>query len=135
MTNPADMLREGGPRALGSRGSRRACTQGLVVAEIALAVILLSGAGLLIRSFMRVQAPIAASTRNNVLLLQVDLPGKYYNAAKIARVLRDAMRRLRGLPGVVAVGAVSDFFIHRQPDYRVASKASRRSGPRIRRRR
>ena len=52
---PADVLREDGPRALGGRGARR-LHQGLVVAEIALAVMLLSGAGLLIRSFQRVQA-------------------------------------------------------------------------------
>ena len=55
MTRPAEVLREDGPRALGGRGGRR-LHQGLVVAEIALAVILLSGAGLLTRSFLRVQA-------------------------------------------------------------------------------
>jgi len=56
----------------------------------------------------------------NVLLLQVDLPGKYDNQQKVAAFFGEAMQRLRGLPGAVAVGAVSDFFIHRQPDYRVA---------------
>jgi len=54
-----------------------------------------------------------------VLLLQVDLPGQY-ERPKFASFYGDAMQRLRGLPGVVAAGAVSDFFIHRQPDYRVA---------------
>ena len=54
-TKPGEMLEEGGPRALGGRGSRR-LHQGLVIAEIALAVVLLSGAGLLMRSFLRVQA-------------------------------------------------------------------------------
>ena len=119
VANPAEVLREGGPRSLGGRTGRR-LHQGLVVAEIALAVVLLTGAGLLIRSFQRVQSANRGYDSTNVLLLQVDLPGKYNNQEKIAAFYSEAMRRLRALPGVVAVGAVSDFFIHRQPDYRVA---------------
>jgi putative ABC transport system permease protein len=118
-TRPAEVLREDGPRSLGGRGGRR-LHHGLVVAEIALAVILLSGAGLLIRSFQRVQSASRGFDSGNVLLLQVDLPGTYDNAAKMNAFYADASRRIRSLPGVVAVGAVSDFFIHRQPDYRVA---------------
>jgi putative ABC transport system permease protein len=116
---PAEVLREDGPRSLGGGGGRR-LHHGLVVAEIALAVVLLSGAGLLIRSFMRVQATNRGFDSRNVLLLQVDLPGTYNNREKRAAFFAEATRRLRALPGVVAVGAISDFFIHRQPDYRVA---------------
>ena len=116
---PAELLREGGPRALGGRGGRR-IHQGLVVAEITLAVMLLSGAGLLIRSFIRVQTANRGFDSNNVLLLQVDLPGSYDTREKRTAFYADATRRIRSLPGVVAVGAISDFFIHRQPDYRVA---------------
>jgi putative ABC transport system permease protein len=119
VANPAEVLREGGPRSLGGRTGRR-INQGLVVAEIALAVILLTGAGLLIRSFQRVQSASRGFDSTNVLLLQVDLHGKYDNIAKITAFYSSAIERLRGLPGVLAVGAVSDFFIHRQPDYRVA---------------
>ena len=118
-TNPAEVLREDGPRALGGRGRRR-LHSALVMAEIALAVILLSGAGLLTRSFLRVQATDRGFSSDNVLLLQVDLPGTYQNVAQISAYYNEAMRRIRALPGVVAAGAVSDFFIHRQPDYRVA---------------
>jgi predicted permease len=119
IAKPAQALREDGPRALGGRAGRR-LHQGLVVAEIALAVILLSGAGLLTRSFLRVQAASRGFDSSNVMLLQVDLLGTYDNAAKMSAYYADAIRRIRSLPGVVAVGAVSDFFIHRQPDYRVA---------------
>ena len=118
MLNPAELLREGGPRALGGRAGRR-LHQGLVVAEIALAMMLLCGAGLLMRSFARVQLAPRGFDSTNVLLLQVDLPGKYDNRDKIAAFYGQALERLRGLPGVVAAGAVSDFFIHRQPDYRI----------------
>jgi putative ABC transport system permease protein len=118
-TKPADVLREDGPRSLGGVGGRR-LHQGLVVAEIALAVILLSGAGLLMRSFQRVQSTNRGFDSSNVLLMQVDLPGTYDNPAKMSTFYAEATRRIRSLPGVVAVGAISDFFIHRQPDYRVA---------------
>jgi putative ABC transport system permease protein len=116
---PANVLREDGPRSLGGPGSRRV-RQGLVVAEIALAVVLLSGAGLLIRSFVRVQGANRGFDSRNVLLLQVDLPGTYNNQATRVAFFNEALRRIRALPGVVAAGAISDFFIHRQPDYRVA---------------
>jgi predicted permease len=116
---PANALRDAGPRLLGGRGGRR-LHQGLVVAEIALAVILLSGSGLLIRSFVRVQATERGFDSTNVLLLQIDLPPRYDNPAKAAAFFTEAIERVRALPGVVAAGAVSDFFIHRQPDYRIA---------------
>jgi predicted permease len=119
IANPAEILREGGPRALGGAGVRR-MHQGLVVAEVGLAVILLTGAGLFMRSFLRVQSAPRGFDSTNVLLLQVDLPGKYDDQQKIAAFYQEALGRLRALPGVVAAGAVGDFFIHRQPDYRVA---------------
>jgi predicted permease len=115
----ATALRDAGPRLMGGRSGRR-LHQGLVVAEIALAVILLAGSGLLIRSFMRVQTTHRGFDSANVLLLQIDLPESYNNRARIAAFYTDAMQRIRALPGVVAAGAISDFFIHRQPDYRIA---------------
>jgi predicted permease len=119
VSRPGEALREAGPRASGSRNSRL-LHQGLVVAEIGLAVILLSGAGLLIRSFQRVQAANRGFDSSNVLLLQIDLPPTYNNRSKVASFYTEALQRIRSLPGVVAAGAISDFFIHRQPDYRIA---------------
>jgi predicted permease len=119
MTRPADALREDGPRSLGGPAGRR-LHQALVVAEIALAVILLGGAGLLTRSFLKVQGTSRGFDSGNVLLLQIDLPNSYDTEAKVQSYFVEAVRRIRGLPGVIAVGAVRDFFIHRQPDYRVA---------------
>jgi putative ABC transport system permease protein len=115
----ANALRDAGPRLLGGRSGRR-LHQGLVVAEIALAVILLSGAGLLIRSLVRVQTTERGFDSSNVLLLQIDLPASYDNRPKIATFFTEALQRIRAIPGVVAAGAISDFFIHRQPDYRIA---------------
>ena len=116
---PANALREGGARLLGGRSGRR-LHQGLVVAEIALAVMLLCGSGLLIQSFLRVQSADRGFDTQNVLLLQIDLPSTYNSQDRVRSFFSDAMARIRALPDVVAAGAISDFFIHRQPDYRVA---------------
>jgi putative ABC transport system permease protein len=118
-TNTAAVLKEEGTRAQGGPTGRR-LHHAIVIAEIALAVILLSGAGLLLRSFQRVRTANRGFDSHNVLLLQVDLPGTYDSVARMATFYTEATRRLRALPGVVAVGAISDFFIHRQPDYQVA---------------
>jgi putative ABC transport system permease protein len=116
---PVEVLAEGGSRSAGGRRRRR-IHQLLVVGEIALAVLLLAGAGLLIRSFIRVQSIDRGFDSQRVLLLQVDLPRSYDTPVKRAAFFTNAIERLRALPGVAAVGAVSDFFIHRQPDYRIA---------------
>ncbi len=115
----ASALRDAGPRLLGGRAGRR-LHQGLVVTEIALAVILLAGSGLLIRSFVRVQTTGRGFDSQNVLLLQIDLPQSYDNRTKIAAFFTEALQRIRALPGVVEAGAISDFFIHRQPDIPIA---------------
>src|SRR5262245_13888257 len=116
---PANALREGGARLLGGRGGRR-LHQGLVVAEIALAVTLLCGSGLLILSFLRVQSADRGFDTQSVLLLQIDLPGTYNSPERVRSFFSDALTRIRALPNVAAAGAISDFFIYRQPDYRVA---------------
>ena len=117
---PGHALREGGPRSLGGKRERRVY-QSLVVIELALAVVLLSGAGLLVRSFARVQSADRGFDSHNVLLLQVDLPFSTYNdRGKRTAYFTSALERIRALPGVVAAGAIGDFFIRRQPDYRVA---------------
>jgi predicted permease len=117
--DPGEALREAGPRSSGSRSGRR-MREALVVAEIGLAVMLLSGAGLLMLSFQRVRGADRGFDSNNVLLLQFDLPPTYNNRSKVATFYSDALQRIRALPGVEAAGAVSDFFIHRQPDYRIS---------------
>src|SRR5262249_48966670 len=91
---------------------------GLAVAEIALAVILLSGAGLLIRSFVRVQSADRGFDTHNVLLMQVELPSSYGNdQPKRLAFFRAALDRIRAQPGVAAPAA--GFFIPRHPHMRI----------------
>jgi predicted permease len=126
--NAAETLREGGPRSLGGRSSRRT-RQALVVAEIALAVVLLTGAGLLMRSFLRIQSADRGFDSQNVLLLQIDLPDKYDPPALTAAYFNEALARIRALPGVVAAGAVTDFFIQRQADQRITLEGQPAANP------
>ncbi len=117
--NMADVLRESGPRSLGGARGRR-LRQGLVIAELALAVVLLSGAGLFLRSFARLQAADRGFDSQNVLIMQVDLPDKYRDPVRTEGFFREMIQRIRTLPGVSAAGAVSDFFTtHRNADARI----------------
>jgi predicted permease len=101
-----DALRDGGRGSSGSRGRLR-LRGALIVAEVALALVLLVGSGLLIRSFisvLRVDPGFAPSERAMVQLFMWDL---YPKAELRAGFLRDALARMSSVPGVRAVGAVS----------------------------
>ncbi len=93
----------------GARGSRgRASTRArntLVVAEIALAVMLLAGAGLLLRSFARLQKVDLGFQTANVLKLHLSLPeARYDEDAKLRAFVDGLMERLERLPGVESAG-------------------------------
>ena len=80
----------------------------LVVSELALSVILLIGAGLLLRSFARLQAVAPGFNPKNVLTLELTMSGRRYNnGAAVIRGYRDILERIDRLPGVTASGAVS----------------------------
>jgi putative ABC transport system permease protein len=73
----------------------------LVSAELALAVILLSGAGLLIKSFARLQQVATGFDARNILVVGVSLPDARYGATeKAALAVEDIMRRVNAIPGV-----------------------------------
>jgi predicted permease len=103
----ASTLREGGRSGLGTRGSARARSI-LVVAEIALAVMLLTGAGLLIRSFVGLQSVDPGFRPEQVLTWRLNLPQVSYesDASRLAFYDR-LLDRLRGQPGVESAAAVT----------------------------
>jgi len=98
-----DATRLGG----GSRSARRVRAM-LVVIQIALAIALLSGAGLLLRSFYNAAQQSPGFTSANVLTAHLTLPAaKYPDAAAKARGLRNVIDAVRALPGVEAAGATT----------------------------
>jgi putative ABC transport system permease protein len=91
-----------------SAGRGRNGRQFLVVAELALSVMLLIGAGLLIRSFARVQQVPAGFNAANLLTLELTMSGAKYNeSTAVLETYRQLWERLTRLPGAVAAGGVS----------------------------
>jgi len=77
----------------------------LVVAEMGLAVILLVGAGLMVRSFVKYQQARFGFDPQNVLTFELSLPGeKYKEEARARAFFQQAEQRLSSLPGVESVG-------------------------------
>ena len=95
--------------APGAAGPARARVRGgLVVAEVALVVVLLGGAGLLARSFLALRGVPLGFTTEGLLTFYVSPGGPAYDSAPgVVGFLDESQRRLRGLPGVERVGLAS----------------------------
>ena len=90
-----------------SGGSRRAFRNALVAIEVALALVLLTGAGLAIRSFDRLTAIDPGFDPSGVLAVSVILPGaRYPDAPAASQFYEQYVESLRRQPGVVAAGGV-----------------------------
>jgi predicted permease len=92
--------------ASAGRGQRRLRTT-LVAAEVALAVVLTLGAGLLLRSFLAVLAIDPGFSPDHLLTLQVAMPAKYSTPDKLRAAYADLFTRLESIPGVAAVGGTT----------------------------
>jgi putative ABC transport system permease protein len=99
-------LKEGGRGAVTSRGGAR--VRGiLVIVEMALAVMLLAGAGLLMRSFMRLQSVDPGFNPTQTLSFELSLPdSRYEDEPRQVAFFDRLLPRLRALPGVRAADAV-----------------------------
>jgi len=102
----SETLKEGGRSGTGAARSK--LRGALVVAEVMLSVMLLVGAGLLLRSFAALQSVNPGFDASHVLTFQIDLPGrKYAEPAQVVQFFGQLQERLRQLPGVRGVGAIS----------------------------
>jgi putative ABC transport system permease protein len=99
-----EALKEGGRSS--TQGTRRnRLRNGLVIAEVALALVLLSGAGLLIKSFARLQNVNPGFNPRNALTFEISLPKvQYAENSSMIRFNDEAQRRIAALPGVRAAG-------------------------------
>jgi predicted permease len=103
---PSDSLRDGGRHGAGPR-SRRALGA-LVVAEVALSLVLLAGAGLLIRSFVKLQNIDPGFRADGLLTARVQLPAtRYSDERRSSAFFTDAVSRISLLPGVQSAAGVS----------------------------
>jgi putative ABC transport system permease protein len=105
-TTVDEALRSGGRHGGGPKSRRM--LGGLVVAEVALSLVLLTGAGLLIRSFVRLQNIDPGFRPEGVLTARVPLPGlRYSGPARRAAFDNDVLARIRALPGVEQAAGIT----------------------------
>ena len=110
-----ESLKEGD--RVSSAGSGAKLRRGLVAAEVALAVMLLIGAGLIIRSFDRLASVEPGFDPRNVLTFRMRLPdAKYKEASQTFAFCREAMARVSSLPGVERVAVATGFPLGRAMD-------------------
>lgn len=103
---PAEVLKEGGRGA--SRSRLRRWSHAVAVAQVAIALVLLAGAGLLVRSWWRVQSVNPGFDPGPLLAVEVTLPpGRFGEQASRNAFFNAALERLRGVPGVAAATTVS----------------------------
>ncbi|MCP3964184.1 MAG: ABC transporter permease [bacterium] len=107
-TEPNEYLKEGGVRG-GSAGRRAALPRNfLVVAEVAMALVLMIGAGLLIRTMSALQNEDPGFRRQGVLTARLELPeAKYEEDAAAVAFYDRALESIRALPGVASAGLIS----------------------------
>jgi putative ABC transport system permease protein len=103
-TELTDSLKEG--RGAGGGARRNRMRGALVVSELAIAVVLLVGAGLLIQSLWRLQQVNSGLQPNNVLTLNVALPDIKYNGEKQSQFFQQLRQRIESLPGVQAASSI-----------------------------
>jgi putative ABC transport system permease protein len=85
--------------------------QTLVVCQVAMTVILLSGAGLLARTILALNATNNGFDKRDVLTMEVQLPGARYQAERRTAFYRDTLNAIRALPGVEAAGAANSLAV------------------------
>ncbi|HET7619196.1 MAG TPA: ABC transporter permease [Vicinamibacterales bacterium] len=104
-TDLNESMKEGGSNAT-TGGARQRFRNGLVVAEMALAVVLLIGAGLMLRSLWSLQRIDLGFTPSSVLTMRVALPSASYESAEqVVGFYQRLMERIRQIPGVTEAGA------------------------------
>ncbi|MFZ0522386.1 MAG: ABC transporter permease [Candidatus Acidiferrales bacterium] len=103
--NIVDALKEGALSTTAGRG-RHTLRSALVVMETALALVLLVGSGLLIRSLLRLQDVNPGFDPHNVMASNVDLPDAKYSDTQKAQFFRELIPQLRALPGVQSAAAI-----------------------------
>jgi putative ABC transport system permease protein len=101
-----DVLKEGGRSGVGVKGQR--LRSSLVVAEVALALILLIGAGLMMRSFMKLQQTKIGADPSQTLTFRVGLPESQFPDKEMpGQLFEQLIPKLANIPGVESAGATT----------------------------
>lgn len=102
-----EQLKEGGRGSTGGR-HRLFARKALVIAEVALSLVLLAGAGLMLKSFARLQSVEPGFDPHGVLAVRLSLPqGRYPHRAELVRFYDALRQRVDELPGVESFGLIN----------------------------
>ena len=112
--DPGRTLKEGGR---GATTLGRSLRRGLVVIEVAMAVVLLVGAGLMVRSFINVQRVDLGFVPNHVVTARVALFGQnYQQPPRVVQFFTELVARTEAMPGIEGAAAVGTLFLSTTPN-------------------
>ena len=112
---PAEAIKQGGRGTVGGSAADR-LRPVLVVSQFALAVMLLVGAGLMLRSFAKMQEVDRGFDADRVALVELNLPGqKYGPPERVGAFYEELLTALRATPGVESAAGISRFVLGRLP--------------------
>ena len=123
----SENLREGGRSGTASRGGQR-LRRGIVAAQLALVVVLLTGAGLLLRTWVTLQQVQLGFATKNTLTATLQLPAaKYSRPAQIVAFYEDLLQRVRSIPGVESAGTIETMMLSATPSSGTVTAEGRES--------
>ena len=108
--DPRPSAEEGGRSVMGGAATRK-IRSALVVAEYALAIIVLVGAGLLVRSWWQVKGIDPGFRAERILTMKLSAPATFTFAAPRVDLYRRVLEQMRAVPGVESSGIIGDMFI------------------------
>ena len=112
---PGEAIKQGGRGTVGGSAAGRLRSV-LVVSQLALAVMLLVGAGLMLRSFAKMQEVDRGFDADRVALVELNLPGRKYGPPERVRAFyQELLTSLRATPGVESAAGISRFVLGRLP--------------------
>lgn len=104
-TDPNDSLREGGTRS--ATGGAKGASRTLVAVEVALALVLVVGAGLLVKSLLRLQSEPVGYRTDDIFTFNLNLPPAKYQPEAVAEFYPRLLSDLRAIPGVQHAAAIN----------------------------
>lgn len=126
-TDPADALREGNR---GTSATQRRMRRVFVVGEVAIAVVLLAEAGLLVRSVRNIWTLEPGFDAQSIVVAQIDIDSRDFpEPAQRLQFFQRVLENVQALPEVERASYITDFFIQRFPDMRIAVEGKPRPAP------
>src|SRR5262245_35414205 len=106
-TNLNETLKEGGDKGAPGKSGRGLLRYGLVVAQLAIATVLISGAGVFVRSFIEIMRADLGIKPDGVVTMNLELPrDKYPEGEQRRNLFQQLLQHVEALPGVTGAGVV-----------------------------